>query len=118
MLSTLERVLFLKCADIFSAISSEDLFPVALVAQEVTFSTGETIIRCGTQGDCLYVVVDGDVSVAAPGGGQVAIRGTESVLGEMAVLSGGPRSADCVAISEVLALRLDRDDFLELITER
>ena len=34
-LSTIERVLFLKGAELFNQIASEDLVPVALVAQEV-----------------------------------------------------------------------------------
>ena len=36
-LSTIERVLFLKGAELFNQIAGEDLVPVALVAQEVHF---------------------------------------------------------------------------------
>jgi CRP-like cAMP-binding protein len=36
----------------------------------------------------------------------------------MALLSDLPRSAPCLALTEVLALRIDRDDFLELLAER
>jgi CRP-like cAMP-binding protein len=118
MLSTIERILFLRSADIFSTVSGEDLVPVAMVAQEVRFTARERFIRQGEPGDCLYVIVDGEAGVILSGAGQVAVRGPGSVLGEMAILADQPRSADCVASSEVLALRVDRDDFLELLAER
>ena len=118
MLTTIERVLFLKSADIFSAIASEDLVPVATVAEEVSFQAGETFIRQGDHGDCLYVMVDGEASVVVRGAGQVAVRGPRSAMGEMALLSDRPRSADCIAITDITALRIDRDAFWELLTER
>jgi len=125
MLPTIERILFLRSADIFSVINGEDLAPLAMVAQEVTFTAGETFIRQGEPGDCLYIVVDGEVEIAATDGKHagsgatpVAVRGPGSVIGEMAVLSGGTRAADCVARTDVLALQLSRDDFLEMLEER
>ncbi len=39
-------------------------------------------------------------------------------MGEMAILSERPRSADCVAITDITALRIDRDTFWELLAER
>ena len=100
MLSTVERVLFLKVADIFSAVASEDLVPVAMIAQEVHFSAGETFIRQGDLDDCLYAIVDGEVAIVVHGVGQVAVRRSRSAVGEMALLSSRPRSADCVALTE------------------
>jgi CRP/FNR family transcriptional regulator, cyclic AMP receptor protein len=116
MLSTIERILFLQSAEIFGAIAGEDLVPIAMVAQEVRFAPGETFIRRGEVGECLYVIVLGEVAIAVEGD-HVAARGPGSVLGEMAVLTSRPRSANCVAVDEVLALRVDRDDFLELLGE-
>ena len=118
MLSTVERVLFLKVADIFSAVASEDLVPVAMIAQEVHFATGEAFIRQGDQDDCLYAIVDGDVGIVVRDVGQVAIRRSRSIVGEMALLSSRPRSTDCVALTEITALRIDRADFWELLAER
>jgi CRP-like cAMP-binding protein len=118
MLSIIERVLLLREAEIFKAISSEDLVPVARVAREITIPAGATFIREGEIGDCLYVILSGEASVVVPGAGQVATRGPRSVIGEMAVISGQPRSADCVATTEITAIRVDRDEFWELLSER
>jgi CRP-like cAMP-binding protein len=117
-LSTIERVLFLKGAELFDQIPGEDLVPVALVAQEVHFSAGETMIRQGEPGDCLYIIVDGEASIVIRGVGQVAVRQARNSLGEMGLLSRQPRSADCVAVTDVTALRIDQDDFWELLAEK
>lgn len=118
MLSTLERVLFLRSVDMFGSIAGEDLAVVAMVADERSFPAGETLVRQGEPGEGLYVIVEGEVEVTAEGGGHVAMRGVGSVIGEMAVLSGGPRMATCVAVSDVFTLRLQRRDFLVLLAER
>jgi CRP-like cAMP-binding protein len=118
VLSTIERVLLLKGADMFKAISTEDLVPVARVASELTIAAGETWIHEGEPGDCLYVLVSGEASIEVRGVGPVATRGPRSVIGEMAVISGQPRSADCVAITEITAVRVSREEFWELLYER
>jgi CRP-like cAMP-binding protein len=117
-LSTIERVMFLKAAELFNQIASEDLVPVAMVAQEVHFSAGETLIRQGDPGDCLYVIVDGEASINIRGVGVVATRKAKSSLGEMGIISRQPRSADCVALTDLTALRIDHDDFWELLAEK
>jgi CRP-like cAMP-binding protein len=118
MLSTMERVLFLRSVEVFGDLAGEDLAPVAMVAEEIGFRPGEAIVRAGEPGDGLYVIVDGRVNVTVEGRGQVAVRGQGDVIGEMAVLSGRPRVATCVASGEVLTLRLRRDDFLAIMAER
>lgn len=117
-LSTIERVLFLQGADLFSNIASEDLVPVAQVAKEVYFSAGKTFIAQGDLGDSLYLIVDGTASVEIRGVGQVATRGPKSIIGEMAIITRQPRSADCVATTEITALRIDHDEFWELLAEK
>jgi CRP/FNR family transcriptional regulator, cyclic AMP receptor protein len=117
-LSTIERVLFLKGAELFHQIPAEDLVPVALVAQEVSFDTGDILIRQGDLGDCLYIIVDGEVSIVIRGVGAVAIRAAKSSIGEMGILSQRPRTADCIALTKLTALKIDRDDFWELLAEQ
>ena len=117
-LSTIERVLFLKGAELFDQIAGEDLVPVALVAQEVHFRAGETLLRQGDPGDCLYIIVDGEASINLRGIGPVATRQARSSLGEMGIISRQPRSADCVALTDLTALKIDRDDFWELLAEK
>jgi len=117
-LSTIERVLFLKGAELFSQIASEDLVPVANVAQEVYYKAGETLIQQGEMGDCLYLIVDGEVKIVIRGLGPVATRHPRNAIGEMSIISRQPRSADCVATTDLTVLKISHDDFHDLLSER
>ena len=44
--------------------------------------------------------------------------GSTEVIGERAVLTETPRTADCTAKTEIVALRIDKDDFWELMREQ
>lgn len=117
-LPTIERVLFLRSAELFSQLAGEDLLPLAQVAQEVHFQAGETFIRQNEAGSCLYVIVDGEASIVVRGFGQLGTRGPRGAIGEMAIIWQRPRSADCRALTDITALRIDHDDFWELMEER
>jgi CRP-like cAMP-binding protein/HEAT repeat protein len=116
-LSTIERVLLLKGVELFHHIASEELVPLALIAQEMSFPLGATLIRQGEPGDCLYIIVAGEASINIRGVGTVARRTARDCLGEMGLLSRQPRSADCVALTDITALRIERADFWEVLAE-
>jgi AAA family ATP:ADP antiporter len=117
-LPVIERVLFLKGAELFSQLAGEDLLPLAQVAQEVHFQAGETFIHQDEPGSCLYLIVDGEASIVVQGIGQIGTRGPKGAIGEMAIIWRRPRSADCLALTDVTALRIEHDDFWELMDER
>jgi CRP-like cAMP-binding protein len=114
MISTLERVLILKGTAIFGRVYGEALLPLARLAEEVYVDDGERLIRQGEEGDGLFVLVEGRVRIVVSGR-EVAQRGSGDVIGEMAVLRRGLRSADCFADGPVTALRIDHDLFWELL---
>ncbi len=117
MIPAIEKVLFLKGIDLFSAISGEDLAEIAGIAEELTQPSRAIIIQEGEPGDALYFVVEGKVRVEK-GGRQVAELGEREVFGEMALLDAGPRSSTVVAAADVVLLRITRDDFADLMRER
>ncbi|HMA36376.1 MAG TPA: HEAT repeat domain-containing protein [Chloroflexia bacterium] len=117
-LSTIERVLFLRGVDLFSEVHSEDLVHVAQIAQEVNFAAGETFIKQGDIGDCLYIILDGEVQIRIAGLGAIAERHPKSIIGEMAIVSRTPRTADCIAATDTTALKIDHADFWELLGEK
>ena len=117
-LSTIEKVLFLKSVYLFDQIPSEQLVRVAQIAQEVEFESEQVFIKQGEPGDCLYIVVEGEATVTLQGVGVVNHIQAKSVIGEMAILSGEPRSATCTATDHLLALKIKRQDFWGLMEER
>lgn len=117
MLSTVEKVLFLKTIELFSQIPGDDLAQVALIATEETREDGEDIFTEGDVGDALYLVVAGRVRVHR-GEREVVELGERECFGEMAILDAAPRSATVTALVESQLLKISREDFQEIMTEK
>lgn len=86
--------------------SREELF---LLFRPKSASPGERVIRVGDRGDGMYFIVAGAVEVRLDSGDVPLNAG--AFFGEMALLSGGRRTADVVAIDFCQFLVLDRRDF-------
>ena len=117
MLTTVEKVLFLKSIDLFRAMPSEELAQIAEIADEQAFVAGDPVFAEGEMGDALYLVIDGSVRVHK-GDKQLALLGVRDVVGEMAVLDGEPRSASVTVVKDAALLKIGRDDFRDILNER
>ena len=113
-LSTLEKVFFLKSVPLFGHIAGEEIVDIVPIMRETQIPGGETFIRKGDEGDCLYILVEGEVGLTARSGRPVVMRSRE-VIGELAVLTEQPRTADCVALTDLVVLRIDKRDLWELM---
>jgi len=76
---------------------------------------GETLIRKGDRGDAAYFIASGAVEVRAPTHNVRLGRG--DVFGEIALMTGGRRSADVVALGYCQLLSLRAQDFKALMNE-
>jgi CRP-like cAMP-binding protein len=85
--------------------------------QERTYQPGTTILRQGEPGDSLFIIERGEVEfIDERGGGQkVRTLGDNEVFGEIALLTGEPRSATAVATKETRAWILLKEQFDRLI---
>jgi CRP-like cAMP-binding protein len=108
----------------FLRLDAADARVVVAYLREVSFLRGDVLLRAGdthTQAHML-LVLDGEVAVdtatRVPGGSvPIAVIGAGSLLGEMAVLDGAPRSATCTAMSDVQAAGLTQRGLERLIDE-
>ncbi|MGH7794852.1 MAG: SLC13 family permease [Candidatus Binatia bacterium] len=104
---------------IFSALSREDVAKVLGKLEEISFGAGEKIVSQGDQGDSFYLIQSGAVQVVVESGAGnsevIAILGPRDWFGEMALLSGEPRSATIQSVKETKLWRLRREDWDELI---
>lgn len=117
MISTVEKVLFLKGVDLFKGIPGEELSYLAQIADEVVFTPTQTIFKEGDQGDAMYLIVDGTVQVHS--GDKVFARlERKQCFGEMSILDSEPRSASITAITDLSLLKIERDDFAEILGEK
>lgn len=117
MITTVEKVLFLQGVPLFAGLPGEELAQIALIAEEVRAEAGEEILREGEPGDALFLVIEGGLRVLR-GGSPVSRLGEREVFGEMALLDPGPRSATVRSETEVRLLRIQSDDFAELLDLR
>jgi hypothetical protein len=114
---TLARLLALEGVEIFAQCDVDDLAAVAAVAREHRFGAGERIWAEGDPGDALYIVVKGKVA-ARRSGDTILVVQEKQAIGDVSLLDGSPRPTDMVATEETLALRVDRRDFLDLLSDR
>ena len=117
MITTAEKVLFLKGLELFATVPSEDLVELAGITAELAVDEEDEVFREGDRGDALYLVVEGTVRVSR-GGRTLATMGEREVFGEMALLDPAPRSATATAATSVTLLRVAREDFADLLRER
>lgn len=93
------------------AILTSKLHPLKL-------SRGATLFKVGDAGDCLYVSLQGDIGLRVPGSTRrLASFAPGIIVGEMAMLSRGVRSAAAVAESDIVVVRLTGEDFDALTRE-
>lgn len=83
---------------------------------------GQRVVRAGDAGPDMFMLLSGVAEVRAaqmkPGGVPYVLEtlGTGQIFGEMSFLSGRPRTADVVALSDLELLSLNRT-FLDRLTE-
>jgi CRP-like cAMP-binding protein len=121
MLLTVEKVLLLKSAHLFAGLESEELAALAEIASEKEFAAGEIVFEEGQPGVYLCILVHGKVEVFHRVNSDeysIATLGEKECFGEMAILNDELRSASVRALEPTQVLKIDRNSFRELITER
>ena len=99
-------------------LPAEQIEPLLDRVKERNAKGGETIFRIGDPGDALYLVAGGAVEVLNDQSGQtLAELGAGQAFGEMALLSGGTRTATVRAKADSHLLAIDKADFDRLLAE-
>jgi cAMP-dependent protein kinase regulator len=102
----------------FPAAALEELLSVTAVR---SYSEGDTVVREGDPGDSLYLIAEGHVTVLTsdPGGRDVPLArlGPGDFFGEVAVLTGRPRTATIVVSDPVTVIEIQRE-LLDSIFQR
>lgn len=106
----------LRGIPIFSELSKKELRAVSRLMTEIDVKEGRALTREGEVGREFMIIVEGS-AVVRRGGRKIAELGKGDFLGELAVLSGAPRTADVIATSDMKLETLNRREFMSLLDE-
>ena len=112
---------FLQQVPVFQGLSRESAERLARETLTESYSAGTVIVRRGTPGDCMYLLVEGKVQIPVfdQEGRQlfVAQLGPKQIFGEMALLTGETRNADVIAVTDCRCVVFPRDAVDRLIRQ-
>jgi CRP/FNR family transcriptional regulator, cyclic AMP receptor protein len=116
MLTSVDRLLFIRSVPIFKELRDDFLVRLASVMDEMAFAANYTIITEGHEGRALYIVVSGRVRVHLHGQ-ELAQLDQNACFGEMSVFDAEPRSASVTTIEPCNCLVLTQQQLYDAIDE-
>lgn len=113
---------WLTRVEIFGVLNKHEISKIADACESVLFDEGENIISQGEDGDAFYILEEGmcGVFIGTPeepsGEKQVLIYDRQGdYFGELALLNNEPRKATVRAISDASCIKIDKENFLNLL---
>ena len=95
-----EIATFLKGVKAFHRLQDDELLAFAQTLEIKDYPANAAIVKQGEQGDAMYIIMSGDVQIPVMGDDGhrkfTAFLGPKDFFGEMALLTGEPRTADVV----------------------
>ena len=111
----------LRTTELFSGLDDDAAEQLAKLLVPRQFRRGQPLFHQGDPGNALFVVVDGTVVVymTSEDGDRMVLTtlGPTDVLGEIALLDEGTRSASAEAVEPTTALALSRTAFLDVVRD-
>jgi CRP-like cAMP-binding protein len=112
----MDTIELLKGVETFDGLSDDELKQLAVICREAHFAKGHTIMTQGEEGEEFYIIRKGLVEVSVSEVGGTAPRtvinlGVGQVVGEMALVDRGLRSATVRCVTDVVVNVIERDGF-------
>lgn len=116
MLSSFERLLFIRDVPIFKELRDDFLVRLASVMDELAFPPSHTIFIKGQEGRSLYILVSGKVRVHIDDQELIQLE-KGACFGEMSLFDAEPRSASVTTLAPSECLVLTQQQLYEAIEE-
>lgn len=111
MLAEEDKLQFLKKTELFAELPHAELKAICHITSEVAYPADSTLFEEGDEGDSLYLLVDGEVSIIKAGTEVLFFDEKGYCLGEIALIDNKPRSATVKTVKPTQFLRITRHDF-------
>lgn len=106
----------LRAVPLFSSMRARDLEAVGRMADTVDLPAGRALMRQGENGDEMFVIASGSVRVER-NGTEIATLGPGQAVGEMSLLSEGPRLATVTTLQPTSAFVIGHREFHTLLAD-
>ena len=106
----------LKAVPLFASMRGKDLEAVERLADTVDMQAGRTLMKQGDHGNEMYVIASGSVRVER-NGKEIATLGPGQAVGEMSLLSEGPRLATVTTLEPTTAFVIGHREFHTLLAD-
>ena len=110
------KVSLLAKVPLFERCTRRELSKIAAIAREAEYPASTAVVREGGPGSELFIVLDGEVDVRR-GGRKLATLRQGDFFGEIALITGSPRTATVTAGTKMHALVIGSRDFRRLLND-
>jgi small-conductance mechanosensitive channel len=116
-----QRLAAVRRIELFHTLTEDERGDVAARLISAPFARGEAITRQDAVANWLYVITEGEAEVRVAVSGHSRTVGTlraGGYFGEMGLMTGEPRSATVVALTDVKCYRLSKETFEAILQRR
>ena len=106
-----EKLQFLQKTELFAELLKADLKSICDIAHEADYPAEHTIFEEGDEGDSLYLLVVGEISIIKAETEVLSFKEKGYCFGEVALIDDKPRSATIKTVTPTRLLRITRHDF-------
>ena len=114
MLRKNRKIDLIRHVPLFSGCSKKELARISMIADEIDFRSGKTLIKEGASGREFFVLAEGTAEISRKGK-RIDTAGPGEFFGEMALLTDQPRNATVTTTSDVDALVITASSFRSLV---
>ena len=110
----------LSAAELFQSLSGTQVAQIARVAEDRTIPKNTTLFSLGDPGETYWLLISGEVRVFRPAGEKIEVELARleagDGFGEMALLTGEPRSASVATIQASRFLVIHKNEFDQVVS--
>lgn len=114
-------VQILRTIPVFNGLSDADLESVVGLFKMEVYPSDSLIIREGTEGNSMYIILEGEVKISREKGDSeevlISFLSPGAYFGELALIDSLPRSADVTSLSETKVLVLSKKDLDRMLEQ-
>ena len=116
----MKRVIFLRGISLFSDIDGSDLRWISAIGDDRVYEKGDIIFTEDDEGESFYLIEAGSVRLVSEKNNRatVGVFNDGECFGELSIFNNDPRYATAEAVDRTTVLRINRQDFEDVLLSR